>query len=143
MREIKFRAWDKEGKRWLDSPDYAVCNCGKISLRKPGTLEYQCTHRARYVLMQFTGLKDKNGRDIYEDDLIGIQRDDYEIALVRWGEGEWLAGLLGLAAANLFFEDKCDTIEVIGNIYENPELLSSFSTQTQGQHPATSPAPEV
>jgi uncharacterized phage protein (TIGR01671 family) len=80
----------------------------------------------RFELMQYTGLKDKNGKEIYEDD-IAIER--YESAMghrfkergvVEYRDGHYYIGK--------YFIDMAGRIEleVIGNIYENPELLTSF-----------------
>lgn len=111
MREIKFRAWNLFEKKMVY---FELAQAHEVSQKS----------FAVDPVMQYTGLKDKNGREIYEGDLLGIQhKNDYEIAAVLWGEGEWLAGILALNA-NLFMEGKaaCD-LEVVGNIYENPELL--------------------
>lgn len=85
-------------------------------------------------IMRFSGLIDKNGKDVYEGDIIKFMRVDYYIG----GSGEWLKGELSINKYGIpsigqyqfghtyYFgqiEDN-DTIEVIGNIYENPELLN-------------------
>ena len=83
-----------------------------------------------YELMQYTGLKDKNGREIYEGDIVDvIMWDKKTTEVVRWDE----IGFFPWTATNVHADDldfyatsrKAEDIEVIGNIYENPELLKS------------------
>jgi len=114
MREIKFRAWDTLNKKMIT--DF-IDGGEKAFLDKCGILCYYY----RYILMQFTGLKDRNGKEIYEGDLfkLGAEKEVFE---VRFEHGCFLAyhnnkqyGLLG--------ELQMRFILVIGNIYENPELL--------------------
>lgn len=97
MRPIKFRAWHKEAREMLYDDDPGDC----LVYRKQGQ---------PVEVMQFTGLLDKNGNEIYEGDLIrysdGIQK-------VEWVSGEW--GYRGVMWANKG--------EVIGNVHENQELL--------------------
>ena len=103
MREIKFRAWWK-GQMFYE-PD---CETEKLNdvFREVGGRE----------LMQFTGVLDKNKKEIYDGDTI---KDERGVLLeVSWGETEWLAGKLALNANN-FFEGECKYLEIIGNIYEN------------------------
>jgi uncharacterized phage protein (TIGR01671 family) len=84
------------------------------------------------VIMQYTGLKDKNGKEIYEGDIVYC---DYykEIFKVTWGYFEdccvmgetWvLAGLIFEPTVYYYSLDK--EVEVIGNIYENPELVNKL-----------------
>lgn len=104
MREIKFRAWDKKRKEFLKSFD--------IGCR--GMIICDERHETQnIVLMQYTGLHDKNGKEIYESDIVKINyRNDPVVMSWREREAQWsLAG---------FFPEH---LEVIGNIYENPELL--------------------
>ena len=71
--------------------------------------------------MQYTGLKDKNDKEIYEGDIVTV---DGEIFYVEWrGMGDWFIDPKKDAA--FVFTPEIYDVEVIGNIYENPELLSN------------------
>jgi len=107
MREIKFRAWDVQAKAWL-------LLTGLI-LEEDGSVE-QITG---YKLMQFTGLHDKNGKEIWEGDIVHVERSCGlyprnevvkmpDIYVYNFDDG-------GFAEGNEY--------EVIGNIYESPDLL--------------------
>lgn len=96
------------------------------------------------VLMQFTGLKDKNGKEIYEGDVIRTHAynekwNDGAIGWVEMREGEWKSNWVQLLAksgerselggrdwicSGALFSDRETGIEVIGNIYSNPDLLT-------------------
>lgn len=117
MREIKFRAWDKKGKQMINQPD--LCMDGDVfyALDEEGT-EFRFDE-----IMQFTGLKDKNGKEIYEGDItkdgcIGVGEvsfDEYQGRYRTWNKLS--GGEMGLT-----FE-YARQLEIIGNIYENPELV--------------------
>jgi len=114
MREIKFRVWDTDENEmhWL------VNNIDQVDQEVTRQSELLDMHEEYgYPIMQYTGLKDKNGKKIYEGDILksisgmGEVYWNNEIGAWAWPPGEdW--GMI---------EDK--NIEVIGNIYENPEKL--------------------
>lgn len=78
------------------------------------------------ILMQYTGLKDKNGKEIYEGDILKMPSFNPELNIVRFDRGGfYLEPITGIESH--FWSDikyaEDDGSEVIGNIYENPELL--------------------
>lgn len=110
MRDIKFRAWDTETKEM--SYDFLNKHWLRVCIESPFV-----------ELMQYTGLKDKNGRKIYEGDII---RDE-----IGCGEVEWVQEHCGFKVFtrnpsfywNFESDGETKNTEVIGNIYENHELL--------------------
>jgi len=124
MREIKFRAWHRDNKCWLDS----VCVYSDGSW--VGTLIEERGEVSGYDerecdLMQYTGLKDKNGVEIYEDDIVNRKNNPDLHCLVYFDERDfsWRLAVNGDKQYDktypLMFAD-----EVIGNIYENQELIN-------------------
>jgi|WetSurSiteA1Bulk_404760.scaffolds.fasta_scaffold29508_4 hypothetical protein len=116
MRKIKFRAWDKEKNKFVF--DFYISLDGEF-------IEYDnLTIRKNIVLMQFTGLKDKNGKEIYEGDIVKMPEPSNEIIEIKWIEK--LSGFSPICGLNYDFISHFPVpgsyLEVIGNIYENPDL---------------------
>ena len=130
MREIRFRAWDKEDKKMfpvleIDFVDGWVKMYCKIAGRHYNYLD-------NLVLLQFTGLEDKNGKEIYEGDIVSVKyiydKRTTDRAQVVWREdkaGFGLKSLKGLTneVYELYKITTEHNLEVVGNIYENKELL--------------------
>ena len=121
MREIKFRAWDKVEKKMFIP--------ARLSFKDELYQEFyndSCggnEHPFSYInLMQYTGLKDKNGKEIYEGDVVRYKA--FEIWYARKVYFDTELCQFGLHSSNFLFHNQfSDNLEIIGNIYENPELL--------------------
>lgn len=133
MREIKFRCWDIENKEMLEVQelDYADSYDGQPMIRTTMYNDYFDTEDM--ILMQYTGLKDKNGKEIYEGDIIyckqyiGGNCVEYciEKGYVCFNDGEFgLYRKQGYYQSLYKFKEYDYEFEVIGNIYDNPELLA-------------------
>lgn len=135
-REIKFRAWDKAKRRMLGVEQLAFGPNGElVSIYSDGpdfsndseALMGEKPDLNEAVLMQYTGLHDKNGREIYEGDIVRTGEDNIGdpesmIGQAIMREGSWLIeNEKKQEAIELFSE--ITSREVIGNIFENPELL--------------------
>ena len=129
MREIKFRVWDKTFKMML-SPELVDIdfNEGKIEVTTD-TLRYEEVYMDEikdFVLMQYTNLKDKNGKEIYEGDILKVKFDTETINLyVRYDMGQYLLIKQGEWQDNLYDCMWFHEVEVIGNIYENKDLIKN------------------
>lgn len=155
-REIKFRAWDKENECYLyDIQDAYDTLSGHVKYDDGENACYDedCfgdfLDNERYVVEQFTGMKDKNGREIYEGDLFEhrfgyVVFDDpphdemgTECGLVVLEDGQFGVKIPGLGVYNLYglllreghldnmSKDDLFVMKIAGNIYENPELLEA------------------
>lgn len=144
-REYKFRAWDKEDKRMIvheqDFIPLKVTNIGVLKL-DPCIKEnrWMLIESERFELMRYTGLKGKNGKDIYEGDIVRCKDFKENIGVVMFGNHKandmtdsYKCGNLGfyiefsdkfgLLRKDILFWDGLG-MEVIGNIHENSDILS-------------------
>jgi len=156
MREIKFRAWHKAEKKMYGNPENT---CWVEMLRVSGEAgfdecdvdlttengEGQSVSFDEVVLMQYTGLHDKNGKEIYEGDILNhkalrpspnggwylespsFQREN--AGMVKYENGQYILEtdylLYDKRLSRNLRDDRFKTFEVIGNIYENPELFGA------------------
>jgi len=133
QRELKFRAWDNLKKEWLMGYQYGNRGFSLIG-ELMACSEWQAVlcdmvrgdfgeHGEHLIVQQFTGLKDKNGKEVYEGDIIlGFMSSDgfKHVAPVEWTGFGWSA--VSRQGNNMIIWLESD-FEVIGNINENPELL--------------------
>jgi len=134
MREIKFRAWDKKNKimgNVLIIDHVGEATEGLVIEHKK--VAYDLDFKKDYILMQYTGLKDKDGKEIYEGDIVKIShryKGRKHTGAIIWNVYEWHVANFYFShydnPASAFSEgtnNKDVKFEIIGNIYENPELV--------------------
>ena len=129
MRDIKFRCWDTENKEMLEVQelDYEDSYNGQSMIRTTMYSDYFDTEDM--ILMQYVGLKDKNGKEIYEGDIVKFRfKDDREEFPDLIGYIEYQTTFTAFRIMSNQGSFKIDIteikfIKVIGNIYKNPELL--------------------
>jgi len=126
MREIKFRIWCKQTEE-MHTVERMGFDDGELWYVEDEDRHTQPPYfmdRNDSVLMQYTGLKDKNGREIYEGDILRLKaKKGYEylgdVGVIRMSYSAYVIGTSTGEYLFIYF----DEVEIIGNIYENPELL--------------------
>lgn len=139
MQKTKVRAWDKRFDELVDVDVLVWAHEKLVEVKYASSVDWNHddggiwkAQPADVVLMQFTGLKDKNGEHVYEGDILKANNGNWQIKF-----GEWkLWNGIKLLPMSGFFAERDDEegrkhqlplitaeIEVIGNVYENPELL--------------------
>lgn len=142
MRQIKFRGvfkvrdndyYSEDEKNYIESKQHEILS---INIGSYCTIAYQDTvmavfemHCSNYDILQFTGLVDRNGKEIYEGDICSVDTSRYDSRVknkryfrtdVRW----YGSGLILFGVTQDLWES--DRIEIIGNIHDNPDLLSKI-----------------
>jgi len=130
MREIKFRAWDKRTKKMVyKESDYSDDMEFDEFYRAVCTLYCDISEIAEcyeFIPMQYTGLKDKNGKEIYEGDIVEWLQDEgrpISLQRVEWFENGWSP--FGYWQGHYQNNNKTILWEVVGNLYEQPNLLTN------------------
>jgi uncharacterized phage protein (TIGR01671 family) len=159
MREIKFRAWSKEEKEMIYTKDDTGVfpKCGVVDAYDGFGVSFeQRISASKLEIMEFTGLHDKNGTEIYEGDIFQYDGDDdhrinyvgyqqTKIGFIQGVQGGFELFIKYPKYLRIDFQEICftsalkpgnpipqhlkrqliDDFEIIGNIYENPELLET------------------
>lgn len=155
MREIKFRIWDKQTKNWLENSSSLHCFSSWTICPFTGNLvdyvgDYSCDSftsspavdyywqgttiikEPRYVIQQYTGLKDSKGIEIYEGDIVSYEagepnRNDgsfyKSISEVKFENGAFWPRPVKQECEDSWYDYELRDIIIIGNIFETPELL--------------------
>ena len=121
MREIKFRLWT--GSEMIYDPIVWTPDCQLIGGTKLNQAIKAAQDEEDFILMQFTGLKDKNGKPIFEGDVVSWGGSNYGFGCVVYeGYSFVVKYKLGEVEDTMYFNHP-DAYTIIGNIYENPDLL--------------------
>lgn len=123
MREFKFRAWDTE-KQEMATVNFIGLNDYEVGMEDEECRRWRATYPYVCRLMQYTNLKDKNGKEIYEGDILKVKVDDGEANLyVKYTNGEYRVVNEGRWEDSLYAYMYFGDVEIVGNIYENKDLL--------------------
>lgn len=118
MRPIEFRAWDKI--------DGVMRDWGNLCSHRYGAKGETIFSDPQYILMQYTGLKDRNGVDVFEGDILRASiycDEDAQILAVKYAGSGFIIEYKDAEADYFMLSDFPGSIEVIGNIWEHPERL--------------------
>ena len=131
MRETKFRAWLKEEEKMVNVETMDFTDKTIRCLKKNEFINAYLLRRVSFddiELMQYTGLNDKNGTEIYERDIVLVKpggTSTWYKTVVKFKEGAFIASLIDGEDYIYIFNRGFDSndFEIIGNIYENKNLL--------------------
>jgi uncharacterized phage protein (TIGR01671 family) len=144
-RQIKFRIWDKQNKKWIENSSSLYCFSRWTICPFTGNVadyvgDYNCDHftstpaadyywedgklikEPRYVIQQYTGLKDKNGKEIYEGDILTCKYADQEVTEAISYSEDYSSFTHG---EHVLWRGWIGEAEIIGNIMQNPELIKN------------------
>lgn len=128
MNDLKFRAYIKEYNETCDVLNIDFVNrCFYVLPYDELEGGNQIEIKNMSLLEQFTGLTDKNGKEIYEGDM--FLRNDHTGVVRQKDSGEWIIAFTDNKIIKLFYDEeynfKRSEYEIIGNIHQNPELLNN------------------
>ena len=125
MREIKFRAWDKDANKMYVVGRLEWLHEEISEVQRDKSRGWTNDTISNYIIMQYIGLKDKNGKEIYEGDIVDIdcskeyQRDVKGIIKFSYGS----FNVVDEKEIHYSFGEIPDEIFIIGNIHENQEVI--------------------
>ena len=121
MKELKLRVWDIERECYLDDTELAgVTPDGKYILYIEEEEISRLEVDENYIIEQYTGLKDRNGNEIYENDILEDgSGEPLEYWITRFEDGKFIGSTQGVDEDIFELTD----LEIIGNIHENADLL--------------------
>lgn len=120
MREIKFRGWN--GKEIFNIAVMAISAC-TWDCPDYGKRGVSLAYQPSIQVMQYTGLKDENGMEIYEGDILQFSGRVVACGIVKYNENLCCFQACHKMSCWLICKESEVKVEIIGNIYENPELL--------------------
>jgi uncharacterized phage protein (TIGR01671 family) len=129
VREIKFRAWNPDKKIMVYDANDINLGTNVVLAVNYGKVEAECMSVTESIsstkwipaeIMQYTGLKDKNGKEIYEGDIVD---SGLNVGQVSWDEEKLTFVVKWYESFTHPLRQHKTTIKVIGSVYENPELL--------------------
>ena len=135
MRPLKFRVWDKEYKDWLAQDTFAISDKGDVLTYRSGGLlgpTWLLENNSEiFIIQQFTGLLDKNGKEIYEGDIITVNnfyiKSGKQVSdEIIFSKGSFITKK---REKSIYYENDFmgkPWSVIIGNIFENKELLTQI-----------------
>lgn len=136
MREILFKAKRVDDREWVVGQYVNTCYPGKDKETGHFIVVYPNEYHEVYTstLCQFTGLCDKNGKRIWENDILMAHLDesypeDAAYETVEWNVAGWVAHETGSTDREYIDKFDLEHYEVVGNIFDNPELLQEESDE--------------
>jgi hypothetical protein len=149
-RQLKFRIWDKQNKNWLKNSNslhcysnWTICPFTGNLVDYVGTFDgdheesftaspaadyylegIKFVKEPRYVIQQYTGLKDSKGVEIYEGDIVKWHVGENNLSEVIFQNGSFMVRGINWGAF-WYLSDYCDFYKIIGSIMQNPELIKN------------------